>query len=789
MKRISNRNEDATAAKLSSTTITTTNKYYSLANAEKSSKSTTISNLIPKYSLFNESNNDNDTNSSTRPNKQQKLLKPNESTTVATTTTPTKTTTTPNLSKYYNYNLYIEKQNEKQNLTTNTTNTTIRPNSMTTTTTTTTKQIQNTTLNNSIATTTTTNHFLPLIIQKEIIFLLVGLGSFLNARKVCKYWKKVCNGCVENLNIYFTDIHLSASVKHVSEVFVKSLNSDYFHLQSVSFINGAKNSISYSEFYFNNVILPFIENVVRYNQTIQNFTIKGFPITRINNKSSQQLSHSYKLYHSTSIPSSPPPQFQQTTTTSIAAVPSSTSTTGQTSSIINNNIPKGLYYYLTNNFKLKKINLKNIGLDSRDKFDFFSSLSSSVNNTLETLIICDNIGDEGMQLLSVILIKNLLKVLKRLELQKNQFTNQSAYYLNKVLGNEQLQLVTLNLSSNRIDEQGLIMMKDGFGRNKSLKEFIFSKNRLGNTDSIDFGKSITSLDLHDSMVGSKQSIKGLSQYLKTNESITSLNLSFNHIGSSEAIKSLSKSFAVNQTLKVVDLSFNKINSNFGLDHLVSSLLINHSIHSISLQSNHIDNTSTITLSQLFNSSRQLFSPFKYLNLSGNKIGIGGLKKLINNLSKYSKTHIIHNNSDNNNNNNKNENENKSKIKNLGFNNNNHNNNNLNNNNNNSNNIVKIIKNYHDTIPIIRTINNSNAKNLLEEEVEQVINSGDNNSIDTHQNDNINGDNNLTEISIDLSSNSPLEVSKVIGLIPRYKSRLTFADKKPVKKYKLVKLLF
>ncbi|KAM9956701.1 hypothetical protein ACTFIR_003430 [Dictyostelium discoideum] len=787
MKRTSNRNEEATAKLSSSTTITTTttttttNKYYNMANAEKSSKSTTISNLIPKYSLFNEPNNDNDTNSSTRPNKQQKLLKSNESTTSTTTTTPpitTTTTTTPNLSKYYNYNLYIEKQNEKQNLTTETTETetttttTITP---TPTTTTAIKQIQNTT--------STINHFLPLIIQKEIIFLLVELGSFLNARKVCKYWKRVCNGCVENLNIYFTDIHLSASVKHVSEVFVKSLNSDYFHLQSVSFINGAKNSISYSEFYFNNVILPFIENVVRYNQTIENFTIKGFPITRINNKSSQQLLPSYKLYHSTSVPSSPPPpppQIQQSTITAPTAIVVSSPTTGQT--LNNNNIPKGLNYYLTNNFKLKKINLKNIGLDSRDKFDFFSSLSSSVNNTLETLIICDNIGDEGMQLLSVILIKNLLKVLKRLELQKNQFTNQSAYYLNKVLTCEQLQLETLNLSSNRIDEQGLIMMKDGFGRNKSLKEFIFSKNRLGNTDSIDFGKSITSLDLHDSMVGSKQSVKGLSQYLKSNESITSLNLSFNHIGSNEAIKSLSKSFAVNQTLKFVDLSFNKINSNFGLDHLVSSLLINHSIHSISLQSNQIDNTSAITLSQLFNSSRQLFSPFKYLNLSGNKIGIGGLKKLINDLSKYSKTHIIYNNDIDNNNKNENENENKSKIKNLSF-------------NNNNNNIVKIIKNYHDTIPIIRTINNSNGKNLLEEEVEQVINSSSSssssssNSNDTNQNDNINNENNLTEISIDLSSNSPLEVSKVIGLIPRYKSKLTFADRKPVKKYKLVKLLF
>ncbi|EGC37034.1 hypothetical protein DICPUDRAFT_77338 [Dictyostelium purpureum] len=745
MKRSSSFDSSQNENTTTTTIIQKTNRYYNVSKSNEHLNKPQ-SNLIPKYSLFhdnNSNNGNNNNNNENRPNKIQKTLKitnsENEKSNKLQDSTSSSTT-----NKYYNYNLVLDQKPQQQNKKFENAHNSNNKSKLQLITKPILQQQQQQQQQEQEQQQPANNlNTLPLIIQKEIIFLLVDMGYFLTGRKVCKYWKKVCHGCLKELTIYFTDIHLSASVKHVSEIFVKSLNSEYLSLSKISFINGAKNSISYSEFYFNNVILPFIENIARYNQNISVFCIKGFPISRINNKTSQQLSHTYKLYHSSSTAAVVPVPI---------SLPSSPINTSPQKII---DQPKGLYFYLTNNSFLKTLSLKNINLDSRGQFDFFSSLSS-INTTLESLTISDGIGDEGMQLLSDILEKNLLVNLKKLGLQKNQFTNTAAGYLNKVLLSSESKIEYLDISGNRIDEQGFYMMKGGLRSNVRLKTLILAGNKINNTDDIDFGNSITHLDLKFSMVATKSVIRGLSQYLSSNSSITHLDLSYNHCSGSSAIKKLSKALCVNQTIKHLDLSFNKINT---LTHLIDALLAN-SIESLSLQSNSIDNQSAILFSKVFT---RISPSFSMINLSSNKIGIGGFKKISSLISKYSKSHIIYNDTDNNNSNN-----------------NNICNNNINNNINSGGDNI----NFHDGSNMGYKI----KRNYNEEDLIFY------NSLNNNKND----EENLTSLKIDFSLNQ-IEIPRALKLLPdlKFKSNKSNKSNKSVttsvsgdtnleaKKYKLI----
>eukprot|EP01132_Coremiostelium_polycephalum_P007849 gene7849-9663_t len=484
---------------------------------------------------------------------------------------------------------------------------------------------------------------LPKTIQKQIIQLLLE-EHFFTIRKVSRYWRTVSHSYLKNLTIYFTDLYLSSSISHSTDVFLKELNNDFHSLESISFINASKNLMAHGEYYINAIINPFIESFVRNNQTYRKLVIKGFPLSRINNLTSQQQSPNYKLYHSSSTSSGTtmqsilarmtPPQpvgLHDDSTTTTTATDTDNTTTTTTKNINNRNNPE-----------LKELTLKNIGLDSKFKLLFFTSLSTF--NHLVSLTISDSIGDEGVQMLTHLIGNKSLAALESLHLKKNQISNLSCQYLNSMFlspASSSSNLKDLDLSWNRIDGDGLLMMKEGLQKNNILRNFNVSGNKISGLETtIDLGQSITSLDISKNSL-TVIAIKSLGVYIRSNDSLKNLYLNHTQLVC-KSLKSLSKSLAFNQSIRYLDLSFNKI-SQLGLSHLLSSLSHNR-IESINLQNNQIDNSCATNLTQLFSrKDHQLFN----INLSGNRIGITGYKKIAGSLSKYNKCKILFKDNSNN----------------------------------------------------------------------------------------------------------------------------------------------
>ncbi|KAF2075441.1 hypothetical protein CYY_003270 [Polysphondylium violaceum] len=440
------------------------------------------------------------------------------------------------------------------------------------------------------------NFNLPFILQKEVILILLeyyGSKFFPTLRRVCRYWKRVCHQSLPRLSIYFTDFHLLSSVTTLSERFYHSVNNDFQSLENISFINKNKSVIAYGPFYLNTIIHPFIKNIIMSNRNLKSIEIKSFPINH------QNFSKGYDLDKS-----------------------SSPMTESQDHSNIVNTSPCGneTWQCLSISQNFTNISLVGIGLEKSLWEPFFKDLSK--NKVLESMRISDNIGIIGLNsLVSVWCDKKgsmtseedtqekPFPQLRKLNLTKNKLSGTSGDSLNKLFLSPNVKIEVLDISRNRVGD-GIYNIQNGFKRNSHLKQFIARENRLSLVSDIDFGPSITLLDLSDNIFNQGNNIKGL-MYSLRNCNIESLNLTRCHIDNA-SITLLSSNLEFNYSLKTIDLSFNFF-SQAAIDPFFDSI-VHSKIESLCIQGNNLNSL-----------------------VSQSLIGMGGFKTLMKSVSGFNKS--------------------------------------------------------------------------------------------------------------------------------------------------------
>lgn len=194
------------------------------------------------------------------------------------------------------------------------------------------------------------------------------------------------------------------------------------------------------------------------------------------------------------------------------------------------------------------------------------------------------------------------------------------------------ELVSLDLSNNRIGPDGAKSLELVFSQCKTLVNLNLSKNLIGANGAESIGKMIGQcqtllyLNINSNKIGTN-GIRSLSKVLKEFgqcKSLIYLNLSNNQIGSS-GIKSLIIAFSI-LTIKHLDLSWNLIDSS-GIEiierYLYTNMYKTLSLKSLNLCNNQIEVYGIQSLTQVL----QCCPFIDHLDLSFNEIRSDGLEKL------------------------------------------------------------------------------------------------------------------------------------------------------------------
>ena len=218
------------------------------------------------------------------------------------------------------------------------------------------------------------------------------------------------------------------------------------------------------------------------------------------------------------------------------------------------------------------------------------------NTTLITFNISDNnIGDSGIIHLSKLL--PTIKTLTTLDINSNNITNVGAKALADAYAlQDTTTLITLNISKNKIDEDGLIVLITNIG----LITLIFNENEIGrNRSKTESNKILTGANLEKTLAenitlktlnisasGINNSIIGyIAVGLKKNKHLTTLGVSNNIIGN-EGAKALALALGENgnRTLTTLNLNNNQIKIE-GLEAFSKVLDYNKIIETINLEDN------------------------------------------------------------------------------------------------------------------------------------------------------------------------------------------------------------
>ena len=109
--------------------------------------------------------------------------------------------------------------------------------------------------------------------------------------------------------------------------------------------------------------------------------------------------------------------------------------------------------------------------------DLCSSLVSVQSCLLELIIIDNNIGNEGCDLLMETLKDN--KIINRLGLNKINITDKAASKIAELVSSNQ-SLSMLLIEGNKLTFSGVKLILDALPRNDKIKEFVFAGNPVGN---------------------------------------------------------------------------------------------------------------------------------------------------------------------------------------------------------------------------------------------------------------------------------------------------------------------
>jgi Ran GTPase-activating protein (RanGAP) involved in mRNA processing and transport len=242
--------------------------------------------------------------------------------------------------------------------------------------------------------------------------------------------------------------------------------------------------------------------------------------------------------------------------------------------------------------------------------------------------------DQDNEAITAALTKALAAVLKEnstikeidIDLHGNHIGGEGAAALAGLKVNSSLQ--TLNLTWNKIGDDGAVALAAGLKVNSSLQTLNLTWNKIGDegavalAEALKDNKSLQTLALCKNQIGD-EGAKALAGALKVNSSVRHLNLRSNKISDSGAA-ALADALKDNKSLTKVELGSNQIGAE-GARALAAALKVNSSLQAFDLDYNNISNVGAAAMTEALKENITL----KKLYLGGNKIGETGGKAILN----------------------------------------------------------------------------------------------------------------------------------------------------------------
>lgn len=205
---------------------------------------------------------------------------------------------------------------------------------------------------------------------------------------------------------------------------------------------------------------------------------------------------------------------------------------------------------------LKLVFLKSC--DSKIVNSFFNSILNSHNYNTKNNQILKSLDISGNQLsayhIESLLVTPQVNNLTMLSLKSNKLGQAGCLLISKLIKNECCEIKQLDLELNYIDNNGLILLAEGFQFNNSVEEVIFNRNLISDTgieffsSALLYNKILKKISLNGNRI-TNQGLKYLGKYLKSNQcSAYEVLVGFNKVsiqGSKKLFKDLKFKLAEN----------------------------------------------------------------------------------------------------------------------------------------------------------------------------------------------------------------------------------------------------
>ena len=216
--------------------------------------------------------------------------------------------------------------------------------------------------------------------------------------------------------------------------------------------------------------------------------------------------------------------------------------------------------------------------------------------SVNSLTLC---GDDGIreyvnELKEVLQMNTTLTSLKLCNINNNAAVNiTKAIQMNTTLH-------TLDMSTNKISDDGVIAISDYLKRNSSLEKLNLSKNRITNkgakmiAEALQLNTTLKQLDLSINKIFD-DGATAISNVLKSNITLQELNISHNNI-TNKGITKITEVIQINSTLQNINISKNHITTE-GLLYFMEAVKNNYTLQVVNITHNNVTRSGFASIKQ------------------------------------------------------------------------------------------------------------------------------------------------------------------------------------------------
>eukprot|EP01132_Coremiostelium_polycephalum_P009746 gene9746-11971_t len=248
-----------------------------------------------------------------------------------------------------------------------------------------------------------------------------------------------------------------------------------------------------------------------------------------------------------------------------------------------------------------------------------------VNSNITSLTVMHSHLDDqfsGVQLIEFLIENN--RNLVFLDLSYNQLSHNCITKLGNLLRLERGNLRSLNLSTNRIDDQCAGLLADAIMENNKLRVLDLSCNQIQDNggkrlvEALNCNYALESLNLGSNDLGPETG-EQFGRTLQNNNTLKNLYLEKTSIGNEGGVE-IGMALSKNRSIQELDISGNRLDDESGIA-IGESLKENSTLKTLILKRNQIGDHSCKVIGDALKSNSGLV----YLDLSGNQIGTKGAK--------------------------------------------------------------------------------------------------------------------------------------------------------------------